>query len=75
MLGDTGSEGKRGGGVDKQLLLAGTVTYETIRGWIAPLPGSVAVKGLSRSLRQEGAPYVEVHKLIIAVWRRNLDLK
>jgi hypothetical protein len=38
------------------------------------LAGSVEVKGLSRSLRQEGVPDAERHQLIIEVWRRNLDL-
>lgn len=35
---------------------------------------SVEVKDLSRSLRQEGVPDAQRHKLIIEVWRRNLDL-
>lgn len=35
---------------------------------------SVEVKGLSRSLRQEGVPDAERHQLIIEVWRRNLEL-
>jgi hypothetical protein len=36
--------------------------------------GSVEVKGMSRSLRQDGVPDADRHQLIIEVWRRNLDL-
>jgi hypothetical protein len=37
--------------------------------------GSVEVKGLSRSLRQEGVSDAERQKLVIGVWRKNLDLR
>lgn len=35
---------------------------------------SVAVKGMSRSLRREGVPDADRHRLAIKIWRRNLDL-
>lgn len=38
------------------------------------IAGSVEVKGMSRSLRQEGVPDADRHRLAIEIWRRNLDL-
>lgn len=38
------------------------------------IAGSVEVKGMSRSLRQEGMPDADRHQLAIEIWRRNLDL-
>jgi hypothetical protein len=37
--------------------------------------GSVEAAGVSRSLRDEGVPEADRHKLIMEVWRRNLDLR
>lgn len=39
------------------------------------IAGSVEVKRMSRSLRQEGVPDADRHRLIIEVWRRKLDLR
>ena len=59
--------------------LVGSLVRRVLKSCIAEsldrtVAGSVEVKGMKRSLRQEGVPDADRQQLVTEVWRRNLDL-